>query len=177
MATALWAVPAAAQPATPPGPAAPAEVQNDLPGARLQGQARLRFFGLHVYDIRLWTATPLRGSDALRSSAALEIEYARQLKGSSIAERSLTEMRRVGEFSASDGERWLALMRQLFPDVQAGDRITGVHRPDEGARFHVNGRFAGEVRDAAFARLFFGIWLSPRTSEPQLRTALLGPAP
>ena len=32
------------------------------------------------------------------------------------------------------------------------------------------------MRDAEFARLFFGIWLSPRTSEPALREALLGPA-
>ena len=68
-------------------------------------------------------------------------------------------------------------MKQLFPDVQAGDRITGVHRPGVGARFHVNGRLAGEVRDADFARLFFAIWLSPRTSEPQLRAALLGSVP
>jgi hypothetical protein len=137
---------------------APREIQADLPDARLQGQARLRFFGLPVYDIRLWAATPLRGDDALRSSAALEIEY-------------------VADIAAADGQRWLAMMKQLFPDVQAGDRITGVHRPGEGARFHFNGRFLGEVRDATFARLFFGIWLSPRTSEPELRAALLGPAP
>jgi Chalcone isomerase-like len=114
---------------------------------------------------------------ARRRCAALEIEYARPLKGHSIAERSLTEMQRVGDVNANDGERWLAQMKQLFPDVQAGDRITGVHRPSEGARFHFNGRLVGEVRDAAFARLFFGIWLSPRTSEPQLRNALLGLAP
>jgi hypothetical protein len=156
---------------------APGEVRAELPGARLQGQGRLRFLGLHMYDIRLWTATPQRGEDPLRIEAALEIEYARQFKGAAIADRSLTEMQRVGEFSDIDGERWLALMKQLFPDVQAGDRITGVHRPGERARFHVNGRFVGEVRDAAFARLFFGIWLSPRTSEPQLRSALLGAAP
>lgn len=156
--------------------APPAEVQAELPGARLQGQGRLRFFGLHVYDIRLWTPAPLRADEAMRMGAALEIEYARHLKGASIAERSLAEMQRVGEVSVGERERWLAVMKQLFPDVQAGDRITGVHRPGEGARFHINGRLAGEVRDAAFARLFFGIWLSPRTSEPQLRTALLGPA-
>ena len=30
------------------------------------------------------------------------------------------------------------------------------------------------MRDAEFTRLFFGIWLSPRTSEPRLREALLG---
>jgi hypothetical protein len=172
-----FAGPTAAQPAAPASLPAPVEVQSDLPGARLHGQARLRFFGLHVYDIRLWAPTALRGADALRASAALEIEYARQLKGPLIAERSLTEMQRVGDVSASDGERWLALMKQLFPDVQAGDRITSVHRPGEGVRFHVNGRLAGEVLDATFAQLFFGIWLSPRTSEPQLRTALLGLAP
>ena len=167
------AAPAAVQGTVP----APVEVQAELPGARLQGQGRLRFFGLHVYDIRLWAAAPLRGDDALRVNAALEIEYARRLEGVRIAERSLAEMQRVGELSAADAERWLAAMKQLFPDVQAGDRITGVHRPGEGARFHLNGRLLGAVRDAAFGRLFFAIWLSPKTSEPQLRAALLGLSP
>jgi hypothetical protein len=86
-------------------------------------------------------------------------------------------MQRVADIGATDGERWLTRMKALFPDVQAGDRITGVHRPGEGVRFHVNGRLAGELRDASFGRLFFGIWLSPRTSEPQLRNALLGLTP
>jgi hypothetical protein len=39
--------------------------------------------------------------------------------------------------------------------------------------FLLNGRPLGEVRDPDFARVFFGIWLSPRTSEPALREALL----
>jgi len=155
----------------------PSEVQADLPGARLQGQGRLRYFGLHVYDIRLWAPAPLRPDDAVRVNAALEIEYARRLVGTLIAERSITEMRRIGNITAADGERWLETMRQLFPDVRAGDRITGVHQAGEAARFHFNGRLLGEVRDAVFARLFFGIWLSPRTSEPQLRAALLGQVP
>ncbi|MES2957928.1 MAG: chalcone isomerase family protein [Pseudomonadota bacterium] len=173
MLAALWVPTVVAQANGP----APSEVRTDLPGARLQGQGRLRFFGLHVYDIRLWTLAPLRADDALRTNAALEIEYARPLKGALIAERSLTEMKRVAEISAADGERWLTGMKALFPDVQPGDRITGVHRPGEGVRFHVNGGLIGELRDASFARLFFGIWLSPRTSEPQLRNALLGSAP
>ena len=153
---------------------APAEVQAALPGARLHGQARLRFFGLHVYDIRLWSAAPLREGDALRAPIALEIEYARALQGAQIAERSLAEMRRVGTVGQADGARWLVQMKQLFPDVKAGDRITGVHRPAEGASFYLNGRLAGELRDADFARLFFAIWLAPGTSEPRMRAALLG---
>lgn len=152
----------------------PAEVSGDLPGARLQGEGRLRFLGLHVYDALLWTQRPLAASDAERAPVALELRYARSLRGALIAERSIDEMRRVSAFDEEQAQRWLGAMKQLFPDVNAGDRITGVHRPGEGARFHVNGRLAGEVRDPLFARLFFGIWLSPRTSEPQLRNALLG---
>jgi hypothetical protein len=154
--------------------APPAEVDGDLPGARLRGEGRLRFFGLHVYDALLWATQPLHAVDVERAALALELRYARMLRGGLIAERSITEMRRVGSFDDEQAQRWLAVMKQLFPDVNAGDRITGVHRPGEGARFHVNGRLVGEVRDPLFARLFFGIWLSPRTSEPQLRAALLG---
>jgi hypothetical protein len=35
----------------------------------------------------------------------------------------------------------------------------------------------GDIADAEFARLFFGIWLSPRTSAPALRQALMGNPP
>ena len=48
-----------------------------------------------------------------------------------------------------------------------------VIRPGEAALFFVNGRAVGDVRDARFAQLFFGIWLSPQTSEPRLRESLL----
>jgi hypothetical protein len=152
----------------------PAEVTSDLPGAQLQGEGRLRYFGLHVYDALLWAQQPLAASDIERRPFALELLYARSLRGALIAERSIEEMRRVGSFNDEQAQRWLGAMKLLFPDVGAGDRITGVHRPGESARFHVNGRFVGEVRDSLFARLFFGIWLSPRTSEPQLRASLLG---
>ena len=153
----------------------PPELREELPAARLAGQGRLRFFGLSVYDARLWLTTA-PGPEPWVQPLALELAYTRDLVGAQIAERSLTEMRRVGEVSPPQAERWLAQMRQLFPDVRAGDRITGVHRPGEGARFFLNGRRLGEVADAAFARLFFAIWLSPRTSEPGLRAQLLGEA-
>jgi hypothetical protein len=40
-------------------------------------------------------------------------------------------------------------------------------------RFLLNGKPFGEVRDAEFSSLFFGIWLSPGTSEPAMRQSLL----
>ncbi len=170
-AVALAAWPAAwAQDAPPP------EVVFELPGARLQGRGTLRYFGLRVYDAVLWTNAALVAADTATTPLALELRYARRLRGSLIAERSILEMRRQGEIDEARARGWLDAMIRLFPDVDDGDRITGVQRPGEAARFHVNGRFVGELRDAGFARRFFGIWLSPQTSEPQLRAALLGSA-
>ena len=155
--------------------APPPEVAAELPGARTQGEGQMRFFGLRVYDVRLWAGEPASATNWAALPLALELEYARELQGAAIAERSLKEMQRQAEIAADTGARWLGAMTRIFPDVRAGDRITGVQRPGTGARFFVNGRLQGELPDADFARLFFGIWLSPRTSEPALREALLGP--
>ena len=65
-------------------------------------------------------------------------------------------------------------MLGAFPDVQSGERLTGVHRPAQGAPFFHDGPREAEAADPASGRAFFAIWLSPRTSEPRLRSALLG---
>lgn len=151
----------------------PAEVQAELPDARRQGAATLRFLGMTIYDVLLWSPVPVQG-DGSRQALALELRYARPLKGQLIAQRSLQEMRRIGPFDEAQGQQWLAAMSRLFPDVQSQDRLTGVHRPEVSARFFHNGRLRGDIADGRFARLFFGIWLAPETSEPGLRQRLLG---
>ena len=178
MVTATMAVtlvtPARAQAQAPP---APAELTVAMPQARLQGSGRLRFLGLRIYEARLWSGPSPVGAQWAAVPLALELEYARGLAGAQIAERSLLEMRRQAEPAPETAERWLAAMKTLFPDVREGDRITGVNLPGQGARFFYNGQLRGEVLDPDFARQFFGIWLSPRSSEPALRAALLGTGP
>ncbi len=154
--------------------AAPPEVASELGAATLLGQGRLRFVGLRIYDARLWARERFLPAAWASQAVALELQYARSLVGKLIAERSLTEMQRQGEIGAEKSQRWLAAMTAIFPDVGEGDRLTGLHRPGEAARFFFNGKPVGDVRDAEFARFFFGIWLAPQTSEPGLRDALLG---
>ncbi len=160
--------PAIAAPATLP------ELAAGVPGARLQGSGRMAFLGLHIYDIRLWVSEGFSAESFNQRPLALEIEYARALAGRRIAERSLEEMQRIAPIPAAQGSVWLTSMKQAFPDVIEGDRLIGLHRPGEGARFFHNGRLRADVADPDFARAFFAIWLSPKTSEPKLRLALLG---
>jgi hypothetical protein len=167
-----------AAPAAPGGAAAGASAlasgHPQLPGSRLQGQATLRYWGLRVYQARLWTPPDFRPERATDQPLALELQYLLDLGGKAIAERSLQEMRRAASIEPAQAERWLAAMQRLFPDVKSGERLTGVLQPGKGVRFWHNDRLVGEVPDPEFARLFFGIWLAPTTSEPDMRLALLG---
>ena len=147
-----------------------------LPAGHAAGQARLRFWGLDVYDASLWVASGFRQADFGAHGFALQLHYLRAFSGTDIAQRSIEEMRRGGGMSAAQAASWQAALARLLPDVTAGDRITGVNRPGRAAQFFHNGRLLGEVGDAQFARLFFGIWLAPWTSEPALRTTLLAGA-
>ncbi len=140
---------------------------------QLSGRQRLRFLGFDVYQASLWVTPGFRTDDWAQHGFALELAYLRDFKGSAIARRSLDEMRKQATVDDTHAARWQAALTRLLPDVRSGDRITGVNLPGVGARFVVNGQVVGEIADAEFARLFFGIWLSPATSEPALRQALL----
>jgi hypothetical protein len=141
--------------------------------ARQLGTTKLRFFGLPIYDAALWAPPGFAAARYAAAPFALELRYLRSLSGAAIAQRSLDEMRRGGELATAIETQWLSTMRGAFPDVQLGDRITGVNLPQQGIRFYVNGQPKADITDPAFSERFFGIWLAPWTSEPAMRLALL----
>ena len=157
--------------------AQPADIATNVSGARNLGGARLSVWGFQVYDALLWAEPEFTPESYLQRSFALEINYLRNVNGSDIADSSIKEMRGIGSMTDAQAQAWLAQMRKLFPDIKKGDRLVGIYKPAGGAIFTLNSQPAGEVRDAEFARLFFGIWLSPQTSKPQMRLQLLGLAP
>ena len=155
---------------------APALITQSLSTARQMGQARLTVYGFSIYDAKLWASDGFVVSNYAAEPFALELRYLRSFKGTMIAERSLSEMRRLGAISDEKAGKWLDNMKKTFPDVKKGDELIGIHKPDGTASFTLNGKPIGEVRDEEFTRLFFGIWLSPNTSEPKMRMQLLGSA-
>jgi hypothetical protein len=153
--------------------ALPAAQAAALPGARLAGQGVLRFWGLEIYKARLWVQPGFDAAQFAAHPLALELTYRRSFAASAIAERSIEEMRRQGPIDDAVAAQWQQALRAALSDVQAGDRITGLHRPGRGVQFYYNGQPHGVVENAEFSRRFFGIWLAPQTSEPDLRQALL----
>jgi hypothetical protein len=134
------------------------------------GSGTLRVFGLRIYDATLWSPG---GDWGPGQPFALELRYARSFDGAAIARRSIEEMRAQRDYPDATLARWETQMRDLFPDVQAGDRLVGVRIPGEGAAFYSGTRRLGQIDDEAFADAFFGIWLAPTTRAPDLRARLL----
>ena len=151
----------------------PREVAQALPQGQAVGAGRMRYLLWDVFDATLWAPAGFRGAQYFEHAFALELRYLRKLSAASLVDSSLQEMQRMGQLDAGKLAQWTSAMQSAFVDVQPGDRITGVHTPGVGARFYFNGNLRATVDDAAFARAFFGIWLSPATSEPRLRSALL----
>ena len=158
------------------GMTAPREVHAELPNATLGGNIRFTFLGFSVYDASLWVTPGFATQDYDRHPFALVLTYLRDFTAEAIAQRSVSEMRRQPGATEATLDTWARRMREVFPDVRKGDRLTGTHRPGEGARFHANGQLAGSITDADFSRRFFGIWLSAQTSDSRLRDALAAPA-
>ena len=170
---ALHGAPTLANPASAP----PAPVAAAIAGPRLAGEGPLRWFGLRVYQARLWVGTDgLDPGRLQRTPFALDLQYARAIGGAAIAEASHREIARLGYGTEPQRQRWLDAMRRMFPDVGEGDRLTGVHHPGAGASFFKNDRRIGGIDDAEFAAAFFSIWLDARTVAPELRSALLARA-
>lgn len=154
----------------------PVELKVALPQARLFGKARLAMWGFQIYDARLWAPAGFDAANYGNQPLALELAYLRDFSAADIASRPIKEMRRSVAVSEVQAAQWTADLLRVIPDVKKGERILGVHRPGAGAAFWVNGKASGEIRDAEFAKLFFGIWLSPKTSQPKLREALVNGA-
>lgn len=145
-------------------------IRDLVPKAAMVGQGRFTYFGFHVYDGILFAP---EGKYAPDQPLALELTYARELKGAWIAERSIDEIAALGVGTEADRTAWLPLLTRLFPDVRENDRITGISTGAKAVFFH-NGRSTGEITDAKLARAFFAIWLDARTSAPAFRKKLLG---
>jgi hypothetical protein len=147
-------------------PAAANTSAEAFAGLRRWGRGEFRRFGFLVYEATLWA-----GDDPQRPPLALRLDYRRHVEGKAIAEASVREIRRfVRDEDAL--QRWGGQMQRIFPDVKPGDHIVGVYRSD-GARFFQDERLIGAIDAPGFADAFFAIWLDPRTSAPELRSALL----
>ncbi len=135
------------------------------------GEARLSVYFWDIYDASLFASN---GTFAEGKPFALELKYLRKFKGKEIASRSVDEMRKLGMHDEIKLAKWYQAMQEIFPNVKSGETITGIVDEQQISHFYFNKKSLGSVHDKEFSQWFFNIWLSDRTSEPEMREQLLG---
>ncbi len=149
----------------------PEFVQTHIPTARMVGQSRLKMYFFKIYDATLYAPN---GQFDQTQPFALSLGYLRDFDGADIAQRSIDEMRDLGYRNTAQLAQWLIQMELSFPNIIAGDVLTGVVDEQQHTRFYFNGKPTHTVADPEFTQAFFAIWLDSKTSQPKMRIQLLG---
>lgn len=141
------------------------------PNMKAVGEGRLTYMFWEAYDAKLYAP---QGVWDEGKPFALTLHYLRDLEGADIADRSIKEMRKIGFNDEAKLNEWNDRMKVIFPDVKNGSVLTGVFALGKPTRFYDGNKELGVIEDPAFGTWFSGIWLSEKTSEPELRDTLLG---
>jgi hypothetical protein len=146
-------------------------IDRHVRDAQAVGQGRMSVLIWDVYDVTLYAPA---GSLKQDQPFALALSYLRDLDGQKIADRSIEEIRGQGFADEVKLATWHTQMRKIFPDVSDGMTLTGVHTSAGTTIFYQNEEKIGQINDPLFSKAFFDIWLSEKTSAPDLRRSLLG---
>lgn len=135
------------------------------------GEARLKVMFWSVYDSRLYAENGIYkpGKRPLK----LEIQYLRDISAEDLVKRTGKEWDDLGETHERQKE-WMNKLLTLWPDVSKNDVLTVELNADNHATFYRNGERLGTIDDGDFGQRFIDIWLSPNTSRPDIRLALIG---
>ena len=135
------------------------------------GEAKLKVLFWDVYTSKLYSANGRyrEGQVPLR----LDIQYLLDIKSDALVERTAYEWDALG-LQHENRDEWLISLSALWPDVNKNDVLTIELDDDKRSTFYRNGQLLGTIEDTAFGASFIDIWLSPDTSRPNLRAALIG---
>lgn len=145
-------------------------ILEELPQSRIVGSGELTWMGMTVYRASLYAPEGRYRPD---QPHAIKINYQLKFSRERMAQRSLKEIEQIFG-TQPQREKMVQQLTSVFCNVAKGDHITGVHYPGKGADFYCNDGLHGRLDDAELAAAFFAIWLNSRTSEPRLRSELLG---
>ena len=153
-----------------PALAAPAEIASVIHAATPYGTGKYAVLFITAYDAEVWTDAP---QWSMSAPFALTLRYHIGFSSDYLLNRTLREMKGVDpKLSDADIARYKKAMA-FFAAASSGDEMTMLYQPGEPVKFFKNGAPTGEVNEPGFAQDFFGVWLSPATSEPDLRKSLL----
>ncbi len=146
-------------------------IEKNLAPAFLIGDSDLRFLGLKVYHIALWSEEAQFSYD---KKFAIQILYDMNFSKEDLVKRSIDEIERLHVLSAKEKAEYLASLEKIFNSVKKGEEKVALFTPKQGVSLFHEGNLVGRISDLKLARLFVDIWLDERGSYPKVTKKILG---
>ncbi|WP_350979133.1 chalcone isomerase family protein [Shewanella sp. AC34-MNA-CIBAN-0136] len=147
--------------------------KNDISDATLiqVGTADMSLLWLDIYSAKLFS---IDGKyQANRFPMILDIQYHRDIDAIDLVDATIEQWQHLG-FTEANIELYRQQLVNAWPDVKQGDRLTFKVNTPEDAAFLLNDTPYYQVSNAQFPEAFLDIWLSEKTSRPELRNQLIG---
>ena len=152
------------------------EQANGVP-LTLRGVSTFRYWGLRVYTGALYTPASNTLPDTIlgETPKKLVLRYHRSVSVDQFVEKSEETLEKHPELSLDNLRSSLSRMRSMYVPVKEGDSYAITYDPAQGAlRLFFNERLLGTITDPAFARAYFGIWVSDYSVSERFTDELLG---
>jgi hypothetical protein len=157
----------------------PAKLKAEGAELRLNGSGARTKYLMEMYVAGLYLAEPSRDAAAIiaaNNPMAIRLEITSGL----VSQEKLLAALNEG-FDNSTGGKTESLRREIerfrkcfASEIDKGDVFDLVYHPSRGVEVIKNGKLQGQVPGLAFKEALFGIWLSNKPADEDLKLALLG---
>jgi hypothetical protein len=134
------------------------------------GQGDIKFLFKTIYVAELM-AEDSNFEFPIQTPFVLKICYKINLKAEKIVNETYKQWREQGITVSSNWQVWV---EELIPDVKKNDCLALTVEQTDKAHLSLNDSLLGSTTEQALIEAFAGIWLSPKSTRPELRAALLG---
>jgi len=135
------------------------------------GKGEMSWLFMDIYQVSLHSADGRYVRQ--KYPQALQIRYQRAFKKELLIKATAKEWQKMN-IASQQYKPWLAQFFSLWPDVNSGDTLTFLVAKNGQGTFYHNDRLLGDIKNPDLTSAFLDIWLSKKTSEPDLRRQLIG---
>ena len=136
------------------------------------GETTFSFFFWDLYKSRLLTTSGKYPINENNDKLIYEINYLRNISKDDLVKRTVEQWRHL-ELPNQSYQKFIPQLESIWPDITEGDTLS-LLISQKTSHFYFNQRYIGRIDDPEFGQIFLDIWLAKNTSQPKLRSQLLG---
>ena len=137
------------------------------------GEGKFSYWFWDLYQARLATTSGSFIDYQQSVPLLLELRYLRDISKKEFIDATVDQWRIQAGTVQKQHKLWAGELNTLWRDVKKGDMLSAELHADGLISFYFNQQPLGKTSDPAMGPAFFDIWLSEKTTAPELRQLLL----